>query len=115
MIGLTQDGTPELLKRRRTWPGRNPERQQRPGELRAEHVDVAGRVLAQPDLAQVLDELDRLARLVLGRVVVLVEADLLGIDALGAAGQPRRPGEMLARWASVRLRGRMTWMNCSVR
>ena len=92
-----------------------PERQQRPGELRAEHADVAGRVLAQPDLAQLLDEVVRLARLVLGRVVVLVEADLFRVDALGLVARRVAQATMLARSASVRLRGRMTWMNCSVR
>ena len=45
--------------------------------------------------AEVLHELDRLARLILRRVVVVVELDLARIDALGAAVEARRPGEQV--------------------
>ena len=51
--------------------------------------------MPERDLAEMLDEIERLAALVFGRVVVLIEADLLGIDALGAAGEARCPIEQV--------------------
>jgi hypothetical protein len=87
MAGLTQDGMPDFEIA-------VTERKQGPDELRAIHADLSGRLLAERDLAQLLNELHRLAGVILGRVVVLVELELRRVDALGIRRrQPRGPGD----------------------